>query len=115
MDENNSDRIVRTPKATGSGPIIWSSDQQIRKAMPLFLKKLYHKTRSIIDCFECFTETPSGLNLAATLWTEHKHHYTCKVLVCKVLVAITPNSVSSLYHEPMVKEPQMYLLVTVGS
>ena len=39
-----------------------------------------------MNCFECFTETPSGLDLAATLWSEYKHHYTFKVLV-----AITPN------------------------
>ena len=46
--------------------------------------------RCIIDCFECFTETPSGLDLAATMWSEYKHHYTFKVLV-----AITPNGAMS--------------------
>ncbi|XP_068676803.1 uncharacterized protein [Montipora foliosa] len=35
-------------------------------------------------------KTPSGLDLAATLWSEYKHHYTFKVLV-----AITPNGAIS--------------------
>ena len=50
----------------------------------------YPKVRYIIDCFECFTATPSGLDLAATMWSEYKHHYTFKVLV-----AITPNGAVS--------------------
>jgi len=65
--------------------IIWPSRQQIKKTLPACFKRLYPKVRCIIDCFECFTETPSGLDLAASLWSEYKHHYTCKVLV-----AITP-------------------------
>ena len=65
--------------------IIWPSKQQVKNTLPACFKKLYPKVRCIIDCFECFTETPSGLNLAAALWSECKHHYTCKVLL-----AITP-------------------------
>lgn len=65
--------------------IIWPSKQQVKSTLPACFKKLYAKVRCIIDCFECFTEMPSGLNLAAALWSEYKHHYTCKVLV-----AITP-------------------------
>ena len=76
--------------------IVWPSRQQVRKTLPSCFVKLYPKVRCIIDCFECFTETPSGLDLAATLWSEYKHHYTFKVLV-----AITPNGaisyVSSCY------------------
>ena len=59
----------------------------------LFQKALPQiKVRCIINCFECFTETPSGLDLAATLWSEYKakHDYTFKVLV-----AITPNGAIS--------------------
>ena len=52
------------------------------------------KVKCIINCFECFTETPSGLDLAATLWSEYKHHYTFTVLV-----AITPNG-AILYVSP---------------
>ena len=62
--------------------IIWPSRSQVRKTLP--------KVRCIIDCFECFTETPSGLDLAATTWSQYKHHYTFKALV-----AITPNGAIS--------------------
>ena len=76
--------------------IVWPSRQQVKKTLPFCFRKLYPKVRCIIDCFECFVETPSGLDLAATLWSEYKHHYTFKVLV-----AITPNGaisyVSSCY------------------
>ena len=66
--------------------IVWPSRQQVKKTLPSCFRKLYPKVRCIIDCFECFTETPSGLDLAATSGSEYKHHYTFKVLV-----AITPN------------------------
>ena len=66
--------------------IIWLSRSQVRKTLPSCFAKLYQKVRCIIDCFECFTETPSGLDLAAIMWSEYKHHYTFKALV-----AITPN------------------------
>ena len=76
--------------------IVWPSRQQVKKTLLSCFRKLYPKVRCIIDCFECFTETPSELDLAATLWSEYKHHYTFKVLV-----AITPNGaicyVSSCY------------------
>ena len=62
--------------------IIWPRRSQVRKTLP--------KVRCIIDCFECFTETPSGLNLAATMWSQYKHHYTFKALV-----AIKPNGAIS--------------------
>ena len=55
---------------------VWPSRQQVEKTLPSCFRKLYPKVRCIIDCFECFTETPSGLDLAATLWSEYKHHYT---------------------------------------
>ena len=58
--------------------IVWPSRQQVNKTLPTCFKKLYPNVRCIIDCFECFTETPSGLDLAATLWSQYKHHYTFK-------------------------------------
>jgi len=73
-----------------SALIVWPSPQQVRKTLPSSFVKLYPKVRCNIDCFECFTETPIGLDLAATLWSEYKHHYTFKVLV-----AITPNGAIS--------------------
>ncbi|XP_046864653.1 LOW QUALITY PROTEIN: uncharacterized protein LOC124459176 [Xenia sp. Carnegie-2017] len=56
--------------------IIWPSRNQTKKTLPSCFRKLYPNVRCIIDCFECFTETPSGLDLAATMWSEYKHHYT---------------------------------------
>lgn len=70
--------------------VIWPSISQIKKTLPSCFRKLYPKVRCIIDCFECFTETPSALDLAATMWSEYKHHYTLKALV-----AITPNGAIS--------------------
>ena len=70
--------------------IIWPSRSQIKKTLPRCFRKLYPKVRCIIDCVECFTEMPSGLDLAATMWSEYKHHYTLKALV-----AITPNGATS--------------------
>ncbi|XP_046851060.1 uncharacterized protein LOC124444479 [Xenia sp. Carnegie-2017] len=69
---------------------IWPSRNQTKKTLPSCFRKLYPNVRCIIDCFECFTETPSGLDLAATMWSEYKHHYTLKALV-----AITPNGAIS--------------------
>ena len=71
--------------------IVWPSRQQVNNTLPTCFKKLYPNVRCIIDCFECFTETPSGLDLAATLWSQYTHHYTFKYLV-----AITPNGAISL-------------------
>lgn len=71
--------------------IVWPSRQQlVRKTLPSCFRKLDPKVRCILDCFECFTETANGLDLAATLWSEYKHHYTFKVLV-----AIIPNGAIS--------------------
>ena len=70
--------------------IIWPTRTQIKQHLPNCFKRLYPKVRCIIDCLECFTQTPSGLDLAATMWSEYKHHYTYKVLV-----AITPNGAIS--------------------
>ena len=47
--------------------IIWPTRGQIKKTLPNCFRKLYPKVRCIIDCFECFTETPSGLDLTATM------------------------------------------------
>ena len=61
--------------------IIWPTRTQMKKHLPNCFKRLYPKVSCIIDCFECFTQIPSGLDLAATMWSEYKHHYTYKVLV----------------------------------
>ena len=48
-----------------SALIVWPSRQQVRKTLPSCFVKLYPKVRGIIDCCECFTETPSGLDLVS--------------------------------------------------
>ena len=70
--------------------IIWPSKSQIHATMPDSFKRLYPKTREIIDCTEIFVETPSSLEAQALLWSDYKHHTTFKVLVC-----ITPNGAVS--------------------
>ena len=55
--------------------IVWPSRQQVKKTHPFCFRKICPKVRRTIDCFECFTETPSGLDLAATLWSEY-----CKII-----------------------------------
>ncbi|XP_066920205.1 uncharacterized protein [Clytia hemisphaerica] len=68
--------------------IIWPSKEQIAKTLPKCFKKFhqYKKTRTIIDCTEVFTETPSSLESHCLLWSDYKHHCTIKFMVC-----ITPN------------------------
>lgn len=44
----------------------------------------------IIDCFEIFTETPSGFLNAAQCWSNYKHHQTIKFLI-----GITPHGTIS--------------------
>ena len=68
-----------------SALIVWPSLQQVKKALLSCFRKVYTEVRCIIDCFECFTETPCGVDLAATLWSEYKHQYTFKVLVAITL------------------------------
>lgn len=48
-------------------PLVWPSRPQFRKTVPSCFIKLFPKVRCIIDCIQCFTETPIGLDLAATL------------------------------------------------
>jgi hypothetical protein len=46
----------------------------------------YRDVRHIIDCTEVFIETPKSLDLAASCWSDYKHHHTIKFLV-----SIIPN------------------------
>ena len=70
--------------------IIWPSKSQVRKTLPQCFKKLYSKVRTIIDCTEIYTETPSSLDSHCLLWSDYKHHTTIKILIC-----ITTNGVIS--------------------
>ena len=51
---------------------IWPSKQQVKDTLPVCFKKLYRKVRCIIDCFECFTETPNGSFLRLSPKGKHR-------------------------------------------
>ena len=70
--------------------IIWPSKMQIRTTLPECFKKLYPKTRTIIDCSEIFIDSPGSLEVQACCYSDYKHHVTVKFLVC-----ITPNGAIS--------------------
>ena len=69
--------------------IVWPSKEQVYATLPDSFRRLYPKTRVIIDCTEIFVETPSSLEIQVQLWSDYKHHCTFKVLIC-----ITPNGAS---------------------
>eukprot|EP00794_Sanderia_malayensis_P002805 gene2805-biopygen2313 len=76
-------------------PLIkWPDRAAIRRYMPDGFRKFYPKCRVIIDCTEIFLETPSCLQLAATCWSQYKHHHTIKFLV-----GITPNGAISFVSD----------------
>ena len=78
--------------------VIWPSRCQIRATLPECLQKLFSKTRTITDCTEVLMDTPSSLDVQASLLSDYKHHCTIKILVC-----ITSNGavswVSPVYGE----------------
>lgn len=47
---------------------------------------MYKRVRHIIDATEVFIETPKSLEIAASCWSDYKHHHTAKFLV-----SINPN------------------------
>ena len=51
-----------------------------------FETPLYQNVRHIVDCTEIFTETPKNKIVQSVLWSNYKHHHTCKYLV-----SIAPN------------------------
>lgn len=79
----------------GSQPI-WPSRADVYAKMPGEFKKLYPKTRVILDCTEIFVETPSSLLLQSQFYSSYKSNTTVKGLI-----GISPHGaitfVSSLY------------------
>ena len=41
----------------------------------------FRNVSHIADCTEIFTETPKNKTIQAALWSNYKHHHTCKYLV----------------------------------
>lgn len=66
--------------------IMWPSRGKIQLELPEAFRIIYPKVRCIIDRTEVFTETPSALDIQATLWSDYKRHSTMKFLI-----AVTPN------------------------
>ena len=67
--------------------IIYNPQEEAQKALlpPSFNNPKYNKVQHIIDCTEVFVETPKNKIVQSSLWSNYKHHYTCKYLV-----SITP-------------------------
>ena len=49
--------------------------------MPMCFRALYQKVAVIIDCFELFTEKPSGALNQVQTYSNYKHHQTVKYLI----------------------------------
>ena len=58
------------------------SRDNLRKSMPMcFRKEFGNKVVVIIDCFELFTEKPSGAMNTVLTYSNYKHHQTVKYLI----------------------------------
>ena len=68
-------------------PLVYNPSQEAHRALlpDSFNTTQYRKVEHIIDCTEVFTETPKNKKVQAILWSNYKHHHTCKFLV-----SITP-------------------------
>ena len=65
--------------------IFWPSKEKIQASMPLRYKHLPN-LRAIIDCTECFIQSPSSMTNSCATYSHYKHHNTVKILI-----AIAPN------------------------
>ena len=62
--------------------IRWPERSQLRKTMPMCFRTAYqNKVAVIIDCFELFTEKPSGALNQVQTYSHYKHHQTVKYLI----------------------------------
>ena len=61
--------------------IHWSDRNIIRRNLRSMFRKYYPNCCIIIDCSELRIESPSALDIAATCWSNYKHHSTVKYLV----------------------------------
>lgn len=76
---------------------IWPTTAQIKDSMPECFKKIYPKTRVIVNCTEIKVQRPSSKVLNSEFYSAYKSHTTLKCLV-----GIAPHGVvtfvSSLYQ-----------------
>ncbi|XP_034232829.1 uncharacterized protein LOC117640434 [Thrips palmi] len=74
-----------------SGLIVWPDRVTLRKTMPQCFQDQFGKSVAVVvDCFEVFCETPSGLLAKAQIYSQYKHHSTVKFLL-----GITPQGTIS--------------------
>ena len=60
----------------------WPSRENLSTSMPMcFRKEFGNKVAVIIDCFELFSETPSGATNKVLTYSNYKHHQTVKFLI----------------------------------
>ena len=69
-------------------PLLSNPSEEAHRALlpESFKTPQYRNVQHIIDCTEVFTETPKNKKIQSTLWSNYKHHHTCKYLV-----SIAPN------------------------
>lgn len=74
--------------STAIGSLVYNPEKgAVMKTLPTaFQTPLYRDVRHIVDGTEIFIETPKNLLLAASCWSDYKHHHTVKYLV-----SINPN------------------------
>ena len=61
--------------------VIWPSREKIDLHMTEGFKRLYPKTRIILDCTEIYVQSPSSLLLQSQLYSTYKSNTTLKGLV----------------------------------
>ena len=61
--------------------IVWPEREILRESLSVDFKKHSPDCVVIIDCFEIFTERPSGLLARAQLYSSYKHHNIIKYLI----------------------------------
>lgn len=79
----------------GSQPL-WPSRQAVDRFMPEAFRKLFPKTRVVIDCTEIAMQSPSSLVLRSEFYSSYKGRTTLKCLI-GVTPAGAVSFVSSLY------------------
>lgn len=73
----------------------WPKRENLRKSMPqCFRKDFGQKVVVILDCFELFTERPSGALNKVYTYSNYKHHQTVKYLI-----GIAPHGVVTFISE----------------
>jgi hypothetical protein len=73
--------VLKNFYAVAKSRLWWFSRDEVNVMMPEAFKKLYPKTRVIIDASEVGIEIPSDVDAAALFWSQYKHKHTIKFLL----------------------------------